>query len=83
MDFQRKENCNTFVREGHGSAPSYSMNHESVRSDLLSGLRLPSARGYICVYITGCLKSQESDRNCAFLGEAKIVVIGIFFLRFL
>lgn len=45
MDLQLKANHCTSVREGLGAAAGYTMNHQSVRSDWLSGRRLRSTSG--------------------------------------
>lgn len=82
MDVQLKANLNASVREGHGSAASYAMSHQSIY--VLIGSQVLQMFGSTSdgQNIVGCLKSQESERNHVSLDEAKIVIIGIVFYLF-
>lgn len=82
MDVQLKANRNASVREGHGSAASYAMIHQSIY--VLIGSQVLEVFGSTSggQNIVGCLKSQESERSQVFLDDAKII-IGILSYHFL
>ncbi len=77
MDVQLKANHNASVREGHGSAASYAMSHQSIY--VLIGSQAFQMFGSMSdgQNIVGCFET-ESEKNHVFLVEAKIVIFGFF-----